>query len=60
MSIGPKGKVSRSKNRMTRAQAWKISTPTLVKCTKCQELMVPHRVCRACGAYNKKTIVSVE
>ncbi|MEG0191225.1 MAG: 50S ribosomal protein L32, partial [Lachnospiraceae bacterium] len=24
------------------------------------ELMMPHRVCKACGSYNKKEIISVD
>ena len=32
----------------------------LVKCSKCGELMMPHRVCKACGSYNKREIVTVE
>jgi len=60
MSIGPKGKISKSRGRMRRAQSWKISTPNLVKCSKCGELMVPHRVCKACGSYNKQTVINVE
>ena len=39
---------------------WKMSAPTLVKCSKCGALMMPHRVCKACGSYNKKEIVKVE
>ncbi|MBQ2106082.1 MAG: 50S ribosomal protein L32, partial [Lachnospiraceae bacterium] len=27
---------------------------------KCGELMMPHRVCKACGSYNKREIVKVE
>ena len=36
-----------------------MSAPTLVKCSKCGELMVPHRVCKNCGSYNKKEIIAV-
>ena len=25
---------------------------------KCGELMMPHRVCKACGSYNKKEIIA--
>ena len=39
---------------------WKMSAPNLVKCSKCGALMMPHRVCKACGSYNKKEIVKVE
>jgi len=58
--IGPKGKISRSRGRMRRANSWKISTPNLVSCGKCGELMVPHRVCKACGSYKKQTIIEVQ
>ena len=33
---------------------------TQEKCSKCGELMMPHRVCKACGSYNKKEIIKVE
>ena len=48
----PKGRVSKSKRDKRKAQSWKIATPSLV--------MVPHQVCKACGAYNKKTIIKVD
>ena len=37
-----------------------MSPVNLVKCSKCGALMMPHRVCKACGSYNKREIVSVE
>ena len=36
---------------------WKMTAPALVKCSKCGELMMPHRVCKNCGSYNKKEII---
>ncbi len=42
----PKGRVSKSKRDKRKAQSWKIATPTLVACSKCGELMVPHKVCK--------------
>ena len=48
------------KGRVSKAQSWKIATPNLVKCSKCGELMVPHRVCKACGSYNKKVVINVD
>ena len=39
---------------------WKMSAPNLVKCSKCGELMMPHRVCKACGSYNKKEIIAMD
>ena len=56
MSICPKNKSSKGRRRAN----WKMSNPTLVKCSKCGELMVPHRVCKNCGSYNKKEIISVD
>lgn len=59
MSICPKNKTSRGRRDKRRAN-WKMSTTSLVKCPKCGELMLPHRVCKACGSYNKREIVTVD
>ena len=56
----PKGKMSKCKRDMRKAQSWKIATPTLVACSKCGELMVPHKVCKNCGSYNKQVVLDVE
>ncbi len=42
MSICPKNKSSKGRRDKRRAN-WKMTAPTLVKCSKCGELMVPHR-----------------
>ena len=55
--ISPKKKTSKARRDKRRAQTWKITMPTLVKCSKCRELMQPHRVCKACGSYNKREIL---
>jgi large subunit ribosomal protein L32 len=34
--------------------------PTFVSCSKCGALMVPHKVCKACGSYNKKQVIEVD
>lgn len=59
MSICPKNKSSKARRDSRRAN-WKMTAPNLVKCSKCGELMIPHRVCKACGSYNKKEIISVD
>ena len=59
MSICPKNKSSKARRDKRRAN-WKMSAPNLVKCSKCGELMMPHRVCKACGSYNKKEIIPAE
>lgn len=55
----PKRKTSKARRDKRRAN-WKLSAPNLVACPKCGELMMPHRVCKACGSYNKKEIISAE
>lgn len=59
MSICPKNKSSKARRDSRRAN-WKMGNVTLVKCSKCGALMVPHRVCKACGSYNKKEIIPQE
>ncbi|MDY6325256.1 MAG: 50S ribosomal protein L32 [Catonella sp.] len=59
MSICPKNKNSKA-HRDARRANWKMSAPALVKCPNCGALMVPHRVCRNCGTYNKKEIIKVD
>ena len=56
MSICPKNKSSKGRRDKRRAN-WKMTAPALVKCSKCGELMMPHRVCKNCGSYNKKEII---
>ena len=57
MSICPKNKSSKARRDKRRAN-WKMSVPGLVKCSKCGALMMPHRVCKNCGSYNKKEIIA--
>ena len=59
MSICPKNKSSKSHRDKRRAN-WKMGTTTLVKCSMCGALTVPHRVCKACGCYNKKEIIKLD
>ena len=59
MSICPKNKSSKARRESRRAN-WKMTAPALVKCSHCGELMKPHRVCKACGYYDKKSIVEVQ
>ena len=59
MSICPKNKHSKAR-RDSRRATWKMTAPTLVRCSKCGALMAPHRVCKACGYYNKKEIIAMD
>ena len=37
----PKGKISKSRGRMRRAN-WKLSAPGIVKCPRCQQMKLAH------------------
>lgn len=52
----PKGKVSKARRDKRRAN-WKLTAPNLVKCPNCQELKMPHRVCKSCGYYNGREVL---
>ena len=58
MSICPKNKSSKGRRDKRRAN-WKMSAPTLVKCSKCGEMIMSYIVCKTCSSYNKKHVVSV-
>lgn len=55
----PKRKWSKARSRKLHAN-WKLEVPNLVECTRCHGLMMPHRVCKACGFYKGKAVLSVE
>ena len=54
----PKRKTSRSKRDMRRANHDKVSAPNVIPCPKCGDMMLPHRVCPACGHYKGREIVA--
>jgi len=53
----PKRKTSKARRDKRRAN-WKLTVPGLIKCPKCQELIMPHRVCGACGSYKGKEVIA--
>jgi large subunit ribosomal protein L32 len=54
----PKRRKSSSKRDMRRANHDKLTAPNLVPCPNCSAPMVPHRVCRACGQYKGRAVVT--
>ena len=54
----PKRKVSKSKQRKRKATQ-KIKPPTLVECSQCHHLKLPHHVCPNCGYYGKRKVIEV-
>ena len=55
MSICPKNKSSKARRDKRRAN-WKMTAPTLVKCSKCGALMVPHVFAKIAEATIKKRL----
>ena len=53
----PKRKVSKARRDKRRSSTWKLDAPTMIKCPKCGELNLTHRVCRKCGYYGGKTVI---
>ena len=54
----PKRKVSSARQHKRRSSVWKLEKPEIVKCPKCGEYNLYHRVCSACGYYKGKEIIS--
>lgn len=54
----PKRKTSKARKRSRRTH-WKLTMPNLVECPQCHAPKLPHRVCRECGYYKGKEVVSV-
>lgn len=55
----PKNKTSKARKRSRRAN-WKLLVPGMVKCSKCQALILPHRVCGECGYYKGVQVLKKE
>lgn len=55
----PKRKVSKARRDKRRSNVWKLDMPGMIKCLKCGEYNLAHRVCKACGTYRGKEIIKV-
>lgn len=53
----PKCKQSKQRTN-TRFANFKATASTLVECPQCHEMKVAHAVCKACGYYDGKVVVS--
>ena len=55
----PKRKTSKARRDKRRNNLWKLTAPTLVKCSDCGAYKRPHRICPACGKYNGRQVVDI-
>jgi large subunit ribosomal protein L32 len=57
MAAEPKRKTSKQRRNKRRSSHWKLAMPGLSACSKCGEMVLPHRMCKACGSYKGRTVV---
>lgn len=55
----PKKRTSSSRRDMRRSQHDKTTAPSLSACPNCEELVLSHRVCPACGQYKGRQMIAV-
>lgn len=55
----PKRKWSKARTARARSN-WKLSAPKLVKCPRCSELKMPHKVCLSCGFYDGQKVMDIK
>ncbi|MGE4571761.1 MAG: 50S ribosomal protein L32 [Candidatus Izemoplasmatales bacterium] len=53
----PKRKVSKQRKRKRRTH-FKLHAPAMTVCPNCGEVTLSHQVCKACGFYKGKEVVS--
>ena len=56
----PKKKTSKARRDKRRSNVWKLTAPTMVRCSHCGEFNLSHRVCVNFGYYNGKEIIKKE
>ncbi|OEH85773.1 50S ribosomal protein L32 [Desulfuribacillus stibiiarsenatis] len=48
-----------SKTRKNKRRThFKLSVPGMVECPQCHEMKLSHRVCKSCGFYKEREVVS--
>lgn len=55
----PQHRTSKTRKRLRRTH-FKLEAPGLVQCPQCGEYKLPHHVCKNCGTYKGRTVISVE
>ncbi len=55
----PKRRHSKTRKRKRRTH-YKLSTPSLTKCSHCAQPKTPHSVCPHCGFYAGREVVRIE
>lgn len=56
----PKRRTSKTRKNKRRASAYRFNKPAVAICPNCGAPRLPHRVCRSCGQYDGKTVISMD
>lgn len=54
----PKSKVSKARRDKRRSSHWKLTAPAIAQCPSCGAYHLPHRVCKACGKYKGREVIT--
>ena len=60
MAAEPKSKTSKQRRNKRRSSHWKLRVPGMSACSKCGDMVIPHRMCKACGSYKGRTVIETE
>lgn len=55
----PKRKLS-TRRQARRERSIKIHIKNPIRCQNCKELTIPHHVCKKCGFYDGKSVISLK
>ncbi|OGY43475.1 MAG: hypothetical protein A3B89_00225 [Candidatus Buchananbacteria bacterium RIFCSPHIGHO2_02_FULL_40_13] len=47
-------------SRLRRASHFALKKTILIKCPKCGQMALPHRVCEFCGTYKDRPVISLK
>lgn len=56
----PKRRTSKTRRDKRRASSYRLRKVTVAECPQCHEPKLPHRVCRSCGHYKDREVISVD
>jgi len=55
----PKRKTSKARRDRRRTSKERVKVTGYVECSQCHATKLPHRVCRECGYYDGKEVITV-
>ena len=56
----PQRKTSKARRDKRRSAVWKLDMPAMSRCTNCNAIKSPHRVCKNCGFYKGVEVIKIE